>query len=106
MGLAIGAYLAGGIGGREGFAAVIGLVVALLLLHAARTWARANAAETPNRDLTDLFQLAPGLAGRAHDRDNLVHYAETALERLTGVPARIGTAPRLLASPEPGERVA
>ena len=88
-GLALAAYVAGGLRGLEGFAAVTGVAVALLLLHGTRARARAGAAERRSRDLTDLFQIAAGLAGRAHDVDNLIHYAETALERTIGAPVRI-----------------
>jgi putative nucleotidyltransferase with HDIG domain len=53
---------------------------------------RANAAlEQRNQDLRDLFDFAGGLAAQAHDRDALVRYAEEALERLTGAPARVTT---------------
>jgi putative nucleotidyltransferase with HDIG domain len=52
----------------------------------------ANAAlEQRNQDLRDLFDFAGGLAAQAHDRDALVRYAEEALERLTGAPARVTT---------------
>ena len=91
--LAIVGYLAGVIRGPVGFAVTTGLVVALVLLHGVKTHARTAAADRRSRDITDLFQLAAGLAARAHDRDNLVHYAETALERLTGARARIKTGP-------------
>jgi putative nucleotidyltransferase with HDIG domain len=42
-----------------------------------------------NEDLKDLFQFAGGLAARAHDRAELVAYAERRLSRMTGGTARI-----------------
>ena len=42
-----------------------------------------------NQDLGDLFQLAGGLAARAHDRIELVAYAERRLSAMTGAAARI-----------------
>jgi putative nucleotidyltransferase with HDIG domain len=42
-----------------------------------------------NEDLKDLFQFAGGLAARAHDRAELVGYAERRLSRMTGATARI-----------------
>jgi putative nucleotidyltransferase with HDIG domain len=42
-----------------------------------------------NEDLNDLFQFAGGLAARAHDRAELVAYAERRLSRMTGATARI-----------------
>jgi putative nucleotidyltransferase with HDIG domain len=42
-----------------------------------------------NEDLKDLFQFAGGLAARAHDRAELVAYAERRLSRMTGATARI-----------------
>ena len=42
-----------------------------------------------NQDLQDLFQFAGGLAARAHDRGELIGYAESALTRLVGARASI-----------------
>ncbi len=52
---------------------------------------RANAdLAAHNEDLQALFQFAGGLASRAHDRAELVAYAQEALGRLLGVPVRVG----------------
>jgi HD-GYP domain-containing protein (c-di-GMP phosphodiesterase class II) len=54
---------------------------------------------TRNADLQALFQLAGGLAARAHDRAALVGYAEETLGRITGGTARIRVGPGSGGSP-------
>ncbi len=49
--------------------------------------------EARNADLHELFEFSGGLSSCAHDRAALLAYAEDALERLTGVGARVAVGP-------------
>jgi putative nucleotidyltransferase with HDIG domain len=90
--LALAATIAYDVGGVVGLLAFL-LPPALVLLSVRRYVERTRSAVDEialrNRDLSDLFEFAGGLAAQAHDGKALVAYAEREIARLTGTPAHV-----------------
>jgi putative nucleotidyltransferase with HDIG domain len=76
------AFDAAGVPGLVAFLVPPGLVLFSVRQYLDRTRAGMDEIRLRNRDLTDLFDFAAGLAANAHDDSGLVAYAERTLSRL------------------------